>query len=87
MTKLWMDDAWDSYVAWQTKDKKILVKMNTLIKSIERNGYDCIGNPEPLKGDLHGFWSVTINKKDRLVFRIEDGNLEIWDCGSHYGDK
>ena len=54
---------------------------------INRNGYQCIGKPEPLKGNLTGYWSVRIDEKNRLVFRINETVLEIIECGSHYGDK
>jgi len=87
MKKIWYDKAWEEYLNWQTEDKKTLKRINKLIKDIERNGYDGIGKPEPLTGDLSGFWSVEIDKKNRLVFRIEDGKLEIAQCGSHYRDK
>jgi toxin YoeB len=87
MNKLWQDEAWEDYVYWQTQDRKTLKKINTLIQDIERNGYNGIGKPEPLKGDLSGFWSVEIDKKNRIVFRIENGKLEIAQCGSHYRDK
>ena len=87
MIKLWQDKAWADYLYWQTQDKKTLKKINKLILDIERNGYSGIGKPEPLKGDLSGFWSVRIDDKNRIVFRIEGDNLEIWQCGSHYGDK
>jgi len=87
MKKVWYDEAWDDYIYWQTQDRKTLKRINTLLKDIERNGYNGIGNPEPLKHDLSGFWSVEIDKKDRIVFRIKDGKLEIAQCGSHYRDK
>jgi toxin YoeB len=88
MSKLWQDEAWDDYLHWQTEDKKTLKKINTLLKDIERNGYNGIGSPEPLKHDLTGFWSVEIDKKNRMVFRInDDGNIEILQCGSHFRDK
>jgi toxin YoeB len=87
MVKLWQDEAWDSYLYWQTQDKKTIKRINKLIQDIERNGYNGIGKPEPLTGDLSGFWSVKIDDKNRIVFRIEDGKLEIWQCGSHYGQK
>ena len=87
MQKLWHDDAWEEYLFWQSLDKKTLKRINALIASIERNGYGCIGKPEPLRGDLSGFWSVHIDEKNRLVFRIRDGKLEISQCGSHYRDK
>lgn len=87
MRKIWSDDAWDDYLYWQTQDKKTLKKINSLIKDIDRNGYKCKGKPEPLAGNLAGFWSVRINKKDRLVFRIIENAIEIAQCRTHYGDK
>ena len=88
MSKLWQDEAWEDYVHWQTQDKRTLNKINKLVKDIERNGYNGIGKPEPLKGDLSGFWSVDIDEKNRIVFRTaEDGSIEIIQCGSHYRDK
>jgi toxin YoeB len=87
MTKLWHDDAWEEYLNWQTQDKKTLKRINKLLLDIERNGYDGIGKPEPLKYDLSGWWSVKIDDRNRIVFRIKDSALEIWQCGSHYRDK
>ncbi|MBO6236789.1 MAG: Txe/YoeB family addiction module toxin [Schwartzia sp.] len=57
------------------------------MKDIERNGYAGLRKPEPLKGELAGFWSVRIDEKNRIVFRICEENLEIWQCGSHYRDR
>jgi toxin YoeB len=87
MKKIWFDEAWESYIYWQTQDRKTLRRINKLLQDIERNGYRGLGNPEPLKHDLQGFWSVAIDEKNRIVFRIEDGKLEIVQCGSHYKDK
>ena len=87
MIKIWRDTAWEDYLYWQTQDKKTLKRINKLLQDIERNGYNGIGKPEPLKGDLSGFWSVRIDDKNRIVFRIENGKLEITQCGSHYQDK
>ena len=87
MRKIWHDEAWAEYIEWQTKDKKTLKKINNLIKDIDRNGYDGIGKPEPLRGNWSGFYSVRIDEKNRLVSQISDGVLEIAQCGSHYGDK
>lgn len=87
MRKLWDDKAWEEYIAWQIKDKKVLKKINDLLKDIDRNGYNSKGNPEPLKGNLSGYWSVRIDNKNRIVFKIEDENLEIIQCGTHYGEK
>ena len=69
------------------QDKKTLKKISRLIQDIDRNGYHCQGQPEPLKGDLSGFWSVRIDAKNRIVFRIVDNRMEIAQCGSHYRDK
>jgi toxin YoeB len=87
MIKIWSDDAWDDYLYWQTQDKKTLRRVNDLIKDCERNHYTGIGKPEPLKGNLSGFWSRKIDDKNRLVYRIEDDKLEIAQCRTHYDDK
>ena len=87
MRKIWSDEAWADYLYWQTQDKKTLKRINKLIQDIERNGYNCIGKPEPLKGDLSGYWSVRIDDVNRIIFRIVNDELEIWQCGSHYRDK
>ena len=86
MKKIWHDEAWETYVFWQNQDKKTLKRMNRLLKDIDRNGYRCTGKPEPLKGNLSGYWSVRIDEKNRIVFRITGDILEIVECGSHYGD-
>ena len=57
------------------------------LMDIDRNGYQCIGKPEPLSGNLQGYWSVRIDEKNRIVFRIENNNIEIIQCGTHYRDK
>ena len=87
MIKVWTDYAWEEYLYWQTQDKKTLKRFNALLKDIDRNGYDGIGKPEPLKGEFSGFWSRRIDDKNRLVYRIRDDRLEIVQCGSHYGEK
>lgn len=87
MIKIWDDVAWEDYVYWQTQDKKTLKKINTLLKDIDRNGYTGIGKPEPLTGDLAGYWSRRIDEKNRLVYKIADGAIRIAQCKTHYGDK
>ncbi len=87
MRKIWSDTAWEDYVYWQTQDKKTLKRINELLRDIERNGYKCKGKPEPLKGNLSGYWSVRIDEKSRLIFKIENGAIMIAQCKSHYSDK
>lgn len=67
--------------------QKIIRKINNLIKDIDRNEYHCTGKPEQLSGNLAGYWSVRIDKANRIVFKIVNNTLEIWQCGSHYRDK
>lgn len=87
MRKLWLDEAWEEYLQWQTRDKKTLKRINKLLTDIDRNGYQCIGKPEPLSGNLAGYWSVRIDEKNRIVFRIGKDSIEIIQCGTHYRDK
>lgn len=87
MRKLWDDKAWEEYLQWQSRDKKTLKRINKLLQDIDRNGYNSIGKPEPLSGNLAGYWSVRIDEKNRIVFRISEDNLEIIQCGTHYKDK
>ena len=83
---LWHDTAWEEYLEWQLRDVKTLKKINRLLKDIDRNGYKCTGKPEALSGNLAGFWSVRIDDKNRVVFRIVDEKVEIIQCGTHYRD-
>ncbi|HML04941.1 MAG TPA: Txe/YoeB family addiction module toxin [Methanobacterium sp.] len=84
MNKTFSDFAWEDYVQWQLEDRKTLKKINELIKDIERNGYEGIGKPEPLKHGLTGYWSRRITDKDRLVYRIIDETIYILGCKGHY---
>ena len=86
MKKIWFEEAWEDYLYWQTPDKKTLKRINMLLKDIERGNYDGIGKPEPLKGELSGFWSRRIDETNRFVYRISDGVLEILSCRGHYDD-
>jgi len=84
MNKSFSDNAWEEYVYWQTQDKKTLKRINELLKDINRNPYEGIGKPEPLKGNLNGFWSRRIDSENRIVYKVENGQLIIVQCGSHY---
>ena len=84
MHKIWFDEALIDYIYWQTQDKKTLKRINNLIKDTERNPFEGIGKPEPLKGDLSGFWSRHIDDTNRFVYRINNDKLEILSCRGHY---
>ena len=84
MNKIWYDRAWDDYLYWQSQDKKTLKRINQLIRDAERDPFNGIGKPEPLKGDLSGFWSRRIDEGNRLVYRPNNGILEILSCKGHY---
>ena len=87
MNKVWQDEAWEDYIYWQNQDRKTLKRINLLIQDISRNGYDGIGKPEPLKGQHSGWWSRRIDDQNRLIYRINNGQMEIAQCRTHYGDK
>ena len=86
MHRVWHEKAWDEYVYWQTQDKKTLKRINDLIKDISRQPFSGIGKPEPLKGDKQGYWSRRIDEANRIVYKVEDGQLVIVQCRGHYGD-
>ncbi|MGF7108337.1 Txe/YoeB family addiction module toxin [Treponema pedis] len=81
------ESAWEQFQYWQEQDKKTLKKINKLIEDISRNGNKGLGRPEPLKGNLTGLWSREIDKKNRLIYVIEDDTLTIIQCKNHYKDK
>lgn len=81
------EEGWEDYLYWQSQDKRTLKRINQLLRDILRNGYDGIGKPEPLKGDLSGLWSRRIDESNRIVYRIKEDVIEIVQCGSHYRDK
>ena len=84
MNKIWQDEAWEDYLYWQIQDRKTLKRINLLLQDIDRNGYEGIGKPEPLKGNLSGWWSRRIDDVNRLVYRITGEQVEIAQCRSHY---
>lgn len=80
----WTDEAWNSYIYWQTQDKKTLKRINRLIKAAQSNSFDGIGKLEPLKENLSGFWSRRIDDSNRLVYAVDDKYLTIISCRFHY---
>lgn len=87
MKKVWHDDAWEDYLYWHRQDRKTLRRINLLLEAIERGGYEGIGRPEPLEGNLSGWWSRRIDESNRIVYRIKEDRIEIIQCGGHYRDK
>jgi toxin YoeB len=87
MKKLWTDEAWEEYIYWQTQDKKTLKRINSILKDINRHPFDGIGKPELLKQDKRGYWSRRIDEGNRIVYKVENEQLVIVQCGGHYGDK
>ena len=79
-------DAWEDYLYWQTQDKKTLKRINQLIQDIGRSAYEGIGKPEPLRGNLSGYWSRRIDDANRLVYRLHDGVIEIYGLRTHYDE-
>lgn len=76
--------AWDDYVHWQEADRKILLRLNILIKESARTPFAGIGKPEPLRGALSGWWSRRLTQEHRLVYRPADDGLLIAQCRYHY---
>jgi toxin YoeB len=80
----WTDEAWNSYVYWQTQDKKTLKRINKLITDVRRSPFEGIGKPEALKENLTGFWSRRIDDTNRLVYAVDDAAITIISCRYHY---
>ena len=87
MNKVFTKNGWEDYLYWQTEDRKILKKINSLLEDISRNGNEGLGKPEALTGNLSGYWSRRINEKDRLIYKIDEKNIYILACKYHYSDK
>lgn len=80
----WQTHAWEDYLYWQTTDKKILKRINDLIKDCLRTPFSGIGKPEPLKGKYAGYWSRRIDSEHRLVYAVSGDKLFILQCRYHY---
>jgi len=87
MIKSWTDAAWEDFEYWMKQDKKTLKRILQLLKDIDRNGYEGIGKPERLSGDLASYWSRRIDDANRIVYCIENDMIKIVQCGSHYRDR
>ena len=87
MRLLWEETAWQDYCAWQMEDKKTLKRINALLKDIQRESYDGIGKPEPLRGNLSGWWSRRIDDTNRIVYSEKDGAIIIASVKGHYEEQ
>ena len=84
MKYVFVEESWEDYLYWQKIDKKMLSRINTLIKDIARHPYDGIGKPEPLKHNYRGFWSRRIDGEHRLIYQVTDDEIRIVKCRYHY---
>ena len=81
---VWTDESWSDYVYWQTQDKKVLKRINKIIKKTLKRPFEGIGKPESLRENLSGFWSRRIDNTNRLVYAVDDEYLTIISCRYHY---
>jgi toxin YoeB len=81
---IFSEQAWEDYLYWQKTDRKLLERINALVKDVSRSPFEGIGKPEPLKNALSGYWSRRINEEHRLVYRIVDGSMLIAQLRYHY---
>ncbi len=84
MKLVFSENAWNDYLYWQNTDKKILKRINSLIKDIMRNKYEGIGKPEPLKHNLAGYWSRRIDSENRIVYKVDDESIYLAQLRYHY---
>ncbi|MDP1621844.1 MAG: Txe/YoeB family addiction module toxin [Bacteroidales bacterium] len=84
MKYTFVDESWEDYLYWQKNDRKMLVRINELLRDIARNPFFGIGKPEPLKFKYKGFWSRRIDNEHRLIYRYKDDEILIAKCRFHY---
>ncbi|KTF40237.1 Txe/YoeB family addiction module toxin [Xanthomonas translucens] len=84
MTLQFSDNAWEDDLYWQQTDKKMLKRINDLIKAIQRDPFQGVGKPERLRHALAGYWSRRINDEHRIVYKVEAGMLLIAQVRYHY---
>ncbi len=81
----WASQAWQDYLYWQSRDRKTLKRINTLIKDVQRQPFEGLGDPEPLGHQWAGYWSRRIDREHRLVYKVTDSSVVIVQCRYHYG--
>ncbi len=81
---IFSENAWDDYLSWQKTDKKILTRINNIIKDIQHSPFEGIGKPEPLKHNLSGYWSRRINDEHRIIYKVQEDGILIAQLRYHY---
>ncbi len=84
MNLIFADHAWDDYLYWQRTDKKMVKRINSLIKDIQRSPFEGVGKPEPLKHALSGYWSRRINDEHRIIYKVNSESVLIAQLRYHY---
>lgn len=84
MKYIFVDESWEDYLYWQKNDKKMVARINELLKDISRNPFSGIGKPEALKHKYKGFWSRRINEEHQLIYRVKEDEILIAKCRFHY---
>jgi len=80
----WAENAWEDYLFWQRIDKKVLKRINLLLKDIKRQPFEGLGDPEALKHNWSGYWSRRIDREHRLVYKVSDKSIIVVQCRYHY---
>lgn len=84
MKYIFVDESWEDYLYWSRTDKKMLQRINELIKDIKRNPFNGLGKPEPLKHKYKGYWSRRITDEHRLIYQVKSEEILILKCRFHY---
>jgi toxin YoeB len=84
MKYIFVDESWEDYLYWQKTNKRMLVKINDLLKDITRHPFDGLGKPEKLKYKYKGYWARRIDSEHRLIYRIKEDEIHIAKCRFHY---
>lgn len=84
MRLIFSENAWDDYLHWQRNNPKVLKRINKLIKDIQRQPFEGVGKPEPLKHNFSGYWSRRITDEHRIIYKVENDSLMIAQLRYHY---
>ena len=84
MTARWTDDAWADYLRWRSENRPVFKRINRLVEAIESDPFRGIGKPEPLRGELSGYWSRRITQEHRLVYKVARKTVHVISCRYHY---